>query len=71
MEQEVVEAICSSTWKPARHDRFVCFKDFPYQNEWNGKFYQKKKVSPIFVDKPNEIVVVTVYTLLFSEEMLW
>ena len=58
----MVAAIRSSTWKPVRYDRFECFKDYPYQSDWNGKFYKTKKVRPIFVDKPDEIVVVTVYT---------
>ena len=61
-EQEVVEAIRSSTWKPVRHDRLECFKDYPHENDWNGKFYKTKKVRPIFVHNAKEIVVVTVYT---------
>ena len=64
-EQEVVETIRSSTWKPVRHDRLECFKDYPFQNDWNGKFYMTKKVKPIFVNKPNGIVVVTVYLFCF------
>ena len=47
------------------NDRLECFKDYTYQNDWNGKFYMTKKVKPIFVDEMNEIVVVTVYTYFF------
>ena len=39
--------------------------NFPYSNEWNGKFYETKQVRPVFVDEPNEIVVITVYTYFF------
>ena len=65
-EQEVVEAIRSSPWESADRERFACSRNFPYRNEWNGKFYQTKQVRPIFADEPNEIVVVTVYTFFFS-----
>lgn len=65
MEQEVVEAIRSSPWESVDRGRFACKKNFSYSNEWNGKIYKTKQVRPIFVDEPNEIVVVTVYTYFF------
>ena len=65
MEQEVVEAICSSPWETLELGRCACSKNFSYSNEWNGKVYETKQVRPIFVDEPNEIVVVTVYTYFF------
>lgn len=52
-----------------RQNRTECFKEYPYQDDWNGKFYRIKKVRPILVDKPNEVVVVTVYTFFFEEKM--
>ena len=36
-----------------------------YSDDWNGKFYATKRVRPIFVDEPEEIVVITVYTYFF------
>ncbi len=39
--------------------------DFPYHNEWNGKMYETKQVRPVFVDEPDELVVITVYTYYF------
>lgn len=65
MEREVIEAIRSSPWEPADRGRFACRKNFPYDAEWNRKIYDTKQVRPIFVDEPNEIVVVTVYTYFF------
>lgn len=65
MEWEVIEAIRSSPWEPADRGRFACRKNFPYCLEWNRKIYDTKQVRPIFVDEPDEIVVVTVYTYFF------
>lgn len=64
-EQEVIEAIRSCSWEPANKGRITCRKDFPYRNQWNRKYYEIKQVSPIFVDEPSAIVVVTVFTYFF------
>jgi hypothetical protein len=64
-EDEVIEAIRTSSWQPAELGRLECRKDFPYQREWNGKFYKTKQVRPIFVEETDEIVVVTVYSYYF------
>ena len=60
-QEEVGEAIRSAPWGPAEGGRLECRKDFSYGREWNGKVYRTKRVRPIFVDEPNEILVVTVY----------
>ena len=39
-----------------------CRKTFPFNREWNNKLCATKEVRPIFVEEPDEIVVVTVYT---------
>jgi len=59
---EVEETIRGSSWEPAELGRLQCYKDFPFQREWNGKVYAAKRVRPIFVEEADEIVVVTVYT---------
>lgn len=64
-EQEVLEAIGTAAWMPAEVGRLECRKDFAYGKDWNGKFYTTKQVRPIFVDEPDEIVVVTVYVYYF------
>ena len=61
-EEEVIEAIKTSPWQPAELGRLECKKDFPFENEWNKKYYKIKQVRPIFVEEETEIVVVTVYT---------
>lgn len=64
-EPEVVEAIRTSPWQPVQTGRLEAAKDFMYSDDWNGKFYATKRVRPIFVDEPEEIVVITVYTYFF------
>ena len=64
-EDEMIEAIRTSSWQPAELGRLECRKDFPYGREWNGKFYKTKQVRPIFVEEADEIVVVTVYSYYF------
>jgi len=63
---EVEEAIRNGSWVAAELGRIECRKVFAYNREWNGKFYTTKEVRPIFVEEPNEIVVVTVYTYYHS-----
>ena len=64
-EDEVIEAIKTSSWQPAEPGLLVCKKDFIFENEWNKKYYKTKQVKPIFVEEEMEIVVVTVYTYFF------
>ena len=64
-EGEVLEAIRTTSWNPARGGRLECRKDFVYEREWDGRFYSTKQVRPIFVEEADEIVVVTVYVYYF------
>lgn len=64
-ESEVEETIRTGTWEPVRGGRVEASKDFAYALLWNGKPYATKRVRPIFVDEPEEIVVITVYTYFF------
>jgi len=59
-EHEIIEAIREEIWQPAEGGRLECRRDFVFEGEWNKKPYKKKQVRPIFVDEPEEIVVVTV-----------
>lgn len=65
VRQEVVEAIRTMPWGPAELGRLECRKDYPFHAVWNGVQYSTKQVRPIFVDEPEEIVVVTVYVYYF------
>jgi len=64
-EEEIIETIRTSEWKPAELGRLECKKDFPYRKEWNKIYYNKKQVKPIFVEEDDEIFVITVYTYFF------
>ena len=59
------EAIRSAPWEPAERGRHQCRKDFAFQSNWNGNWYNTKQVRPVFVDEPEVIVVVTVYTYYY------
>lgn len=62
---DVEDAIRSSPWKLAEMGRFQCYKNFPFNREWNGKVYETKQVRPIFIEQTSEILVITVYTYYF------
>ena len=62
---EVEDTIRTSPWLPARNNRYEAMKDYPYDGDWNGRRYATKRVRPVFVEEPAEIVVVTVYTYFF------
>ncbi len=64
-EGEIVEAIRSQAWQPARQGRWEAQRDFPHGQLWNGVWYVTKRVRPVFVEEDTEIVVVTVYTYFF------
>jgi len=60
-EAEVAEAILTAPWHPADNGRMECRKDYAFNSVWNRRRYSTKQVRPIFVEEPNQIVVVTVY----------
>ncbi len=64
-EDDIVEAIRSSTWTAAQRGRMECRMDFAFNSVWNGRQYATRQVHPIFVEEAAEIVVVTVYVYYF------
>ena len=64
---EVVSAIRESKWKSTKLgvNCFECSKVYPYNMEWNGKYYETKRIRPIFEDGELEIRVITVYTYYY------
>jgi hypothetical protein len=62
---EVEETIRTCPWEKAELGRLEARKEFPFNNEWNGRRYAVRQVRPVFVDEPNEIVVITVYTYYY------
>ncbi|KWT94641.1 DUF4258 domain-containing protein [Candidatus Magnetominusculus xianensis] len=68
-EDEVFDAIRTSTWETAKKERLQATKNYLYGNEWNNKFYSYKQVKPVFVEEESEIVVITVYAYYFNKEV--
>ena len=64
-EDDVVQAIRTAPWTPAELGRLECQWDVPFNRLWNGVHYAIKRVRPIFVEEPAQIVVVTVYVYYF------
>jgi hypothetical protein len=64
-EQEVVEAIQTEPWQSTERGRFECRRNFTFNAQWNGTHYATKQVRPVFVDDPDEVVVVTIYVYYF------
>ena len=64
-QADVVEAIRTCPWEPAELGRSQCRKEFPFGKDWNGKPYATRQVRPVFVEKEEEILVVTVYTYYY------
>jgi hypothetical protein len=64
-ELEVAGTIRESPWVAAGRGRKECQKDFIFGREWNRQVYATKRIRPIFVEAPQEILVVTVYVYYF------
>ena len=62
---QVEEAIRSTAWKPAEQNRTECRKRFRFDRMWNGVQYRYQEIRPIFVEKDDEIVVITVYAYFY------
>jgi hypothetical protein len=63
--EEVIDAIRTSTWRPARDGRLQCRKTFPYRQRWRGRYYRAKRVRVFFVEGSEMITVVTIITYYF------
>ena len=64
-KREVEAAIRNGRREPAKHGRWIYRYNLPFNKEWNGKRYAMKQVAPVVAEKPNEFLVVTVYTFYF------
>lgn len=64
-ESEVRYTILNGYREPANLGREICRFSFPYNKNWQGKFYAVKQVAPVIKEEQNEIVVITVYTMYF------
>lgn len=64
-EEQVFDVIRTEEWEHAELGRLECRKNFIFKSRWNNKYYDTQQVRPIFVEEPDEIIVVTVYVYYF------
>ena len=67
--EEVEAVIRTAAWQPAEHNRQTAAKVFPFRQEHFGRYYECKEVVPVFVEEPERIVVITVYTFFSQREV--
>lgn len=63
--EEVRAAIRQGEWRPTEQGRWETEIESVYNSDWNGRRFKTKKVRPIFVEEPGEIVVITVYVYYY------
>jgi hypothetical protein len=70
VEEEIVEVIRTSKWKPALQDKQQCRKTFPFNkpSPVNQQLYAFKTVHVIFVEEHEQFVVVTTIVYYGNEE---
>lgn len=64
-EKEVLMAIRTGSFEPARKGRVMFRKNFEFHREWRGKRYAIKQVAPVVAQETDKLVVVTVYVYYF------
>lgn len=62
---EVQITIKGAPWRSAKHGRIEAEMEFNYNDEWNGIYYQFKKINPVFVLEEGELIVITVYCFYY------
>lgn len=62
---EVLATIRGGQRELAKRGRQSFRRDFPYNQDWNGRAYRTKQVLAIVVEQPHRLIVVTVYTFYF------
>ena len=64
-QEEVRSAIQGAQWRAAKLGRIEAEMEFPYNGDWNNRYYQSKTVSPVFIVENQEIIVITVYCFYY------
>jgi hypothetical protein len=60
-EEEIREVLDSGFVVPGKYLRFGKAKIFEFKREWQGKFYQQKRVEVFYTIERDVIITVTVY----------
>ena len=64
-EEEVIATVVGGDTFPAQFGRTGFRRNFPFNGEWNGKFYATKKVEAIAVQEEKDWLVITVIVKYF------
>ncbi len=59
--EEIEDVLKTGALEEAKENRHKKSKIYAYNEERNGKFYEKKKIDVIFVTSGMKIITVTVY----------
>ncbi|NCO31739.1 DUF4258 domain-containing protein [bacterium] len=58
---EIISCLKSGQILPAKNGRFAKEMVFNFNSNWNGKFYEQKKIEVIYTIDNKVIVTITVY----------
>jgi len=65
-QAEVEHAVREGEEVPAKQGRRAFRKNFPFNSQWKGQYYEVKQVLPVVADEPDRWVVITVYVFYFG-----
>ncbi len=65
-EAEVTTAIRSGERLGAKRGRVAFRKNFSFEGQWKGRYYETKQVVPIVSEEAERLIVVTVYVFYFG-----
>jgi hypothetical protein len=63
---EVEATIREGEIAPAKKGRLAFRKNFPFESDWKGKYYDIKQVMPIVAEEHSQFAVITVYAFYFG-----
>jgi hypothetical protein len=65
-QAEVEAAIQEGEEIPAKQGRRAFRKNFAFNSQWKGRYYELKQVAPVVADELDRFVVITVYVFYFG-----
>ncbi|MBM2815775.1 MAG: hypothetical protein HW421_2537 [Ignavibacteria bacterium] len=60
-KEEIINVLDVGFVIPAKSNRFAKAKIFDYNNYWNNKYYEQKRIEVIYTIEDVKIVTITVY----------
>jgi hypothetical protein len=66
LQEEVETAIYEGELVPAKKGRIAFRKNFSFESEHKGKYYDIKQVMPIVAEEQDCYIVITVYAFYFG-----